>query len=139
MKKIILESTFDPSHDHLEVVNTGLHEFNLAQLGESLIYNYFKVLVIAKAQDGSVVGGIHGDMGWDWLHIDTLWVDKNRRGQGIGSKLLKKVEKEAISKGFYGSHLETTEFQAVNFYIKNGYKVFGTLEGKLYIRFLCRN
>jgi len=130
MKKIIIETTFDPPHDHLEAVNNGLHEFNLAQLGERSIYNYFKVLVIAKAQDGSVVGGIHGNMGWDWLHIDTLWVDEKYRRQGIGSNLLKRVEKAAISKGFYGSHLETTEFQAVNFYSENGYEVFGTLEGK---------
>lgn len=130
MKKIILETTFDPPHDHLEAVNNGLHEFNLAQLGERLIYNYFKVLVIAKAQDGSVVGGIHGNMGWDWLHIDTSWVDEKYRRQGIGSNLLKQVEKAAISKGFIGSHLETTEFQAVDFYIENGYEVFGALEGK---------
>lgn len=107
-----------------------MHEFNLAQLGETLIYNYFKVLVIAKAHDGSVVGGIHGDMGWDWLHIDTLWVDEKYRGQRIGSDLLEQDEEAAISKGFHVSHLETTEFQAVDFYLKDGYEVFGTLEGK---------
>jgi hypothetical protein len=27
-------------------------------------------------------------------------------------------------------HLETTSFQALDFYLKNGYEVFGQLEGK---------
>ena len=130
MEKLRIETTLNPSNEHIKIINKGLHEFNLAQLGKTVIYNYFKVLVIAKEQDGSVIGGIHGDMSWDWLHIDTLWVDEYYREQGIGSHLLNQVEKEAISKGFYGSHLETTDFQAVNFYLKNGYEVFGTLEGK---------
>jgi len=130
MKSIKTETIFNPSQDNLEIVNSGLHDFNLAQLGEKLIYNYFRVLTVAKDHDGKVVGGVHGDMGWDWLHIDTLWVDENCRGQGIGSDLLKQIEAAAISKGFYGSHLETTDFQAVDFYLKNGYDIFGELDDK---------
>jgi hypothetical protein len=44
--------------------------------------------------------------------------------------LLKQIEAEAIAKGFHGSHLETTDFQAVDFYLQNDYEVFGELEGK---------
>jgi ribosomal protein S18 acetylase RimI-like enzyme len=59
-----------------------------------------------------------------------LWVNEKYRGQGIGSDLLKEIEAAAMTKGFYGSHLETTDFQAAEFYRKNGYEVFGELEGK---------
>jgi len=75
MKNVKTETIFNPSQENLEIVNSGLHEFNLAQLGEKFIYTYYKVLTLAKNQDGTD-GGIHGDMGCDWLHIDTLWVDE---------------------------------------------------------------
>jgi hypothetical protein len=35
-----------------------------------------------------------------------------------------------MSKGFLGSHTETADFQALDFYLKSGYEVFGKLEGK---------
>ena len=130
MKNIESETIFDPSQENLAIVNQGLHAFNLAQLGEEIVSTYFKVLIIAKDRDGTVVGGAHGEMYWEWLHIDTLWVAEQHRGRGIGSDLLKQIEAAAISKGFYGIHLETTDFQAVEFYRKNGYKIFGELEGK---------
>ena len=130
MKSMKIETILNPTDEDLAVVNHGLHMFNLAQLGEKIISTYFKVLVLAKNGDNSVVGGISGEMYWDWLHIDTLWVDENDRGQGIGSGLLKQIESIAILEGFFGSHLETTDFQAVGFYRKNGYQIFGELEGK---------
>jgi len=130
MKNITTETLFDPSLENLSIVNQGLHAFNLAQLGEEIISIYFKVLVIAKDQEGSIIGGIHGELYWEWLHIDTLWVDEQYREQGIGSDLLKQIEASAVSKGFYGCHLETTDFQAMEFYRKNGYEIFGELDGK---------
>ena len=130
MKSMKIDTILNPTDENLEIINHGLHVFNLAQLGEKIISTYYKVLVLAKNGDNSVVGGISGEMYWEWLHIDTLWVDENDRDQGIGSELLKQIESVAISEGFFGSHLETTDFQAVGFYRKNGYQIFGELEGK---------
>ena len=50
------------------------------------------------------------------------------RGQGLGSILLGEVEREAMEKGCHLVHLDTFDFQAKEFYEKNGYSVFGTLE-----------
>ena len=42
----------------------------------------------------------------------------------------KLMEDYAISKQIKNAHLETTSFQAVDFYKKNGYEIFGKLNEK---------
>jgi GNAT superfamily N-acetyltransferase len=130
MPSLKYETVFDPSQKNLAPIDQGLHEFNVAHLGQEMIDNYHTVMVVARDGDGTVVGGVYGEMFWDWLHINTMWVAEDHQGHGIGTRLLKQIEKAAVSKGFYGSHLETTDFQALGFYLKNGYEVFGELEGK---------
>ncbi len=95
-----------------------------------MIYDYHRVGIFAKDEVGTVIGGIHGELCWGWLYIKSLWVEKSHRGQGIGKELLQLIEEAAVSRGFFGSHLETTGFQALDFYLAQGYEVFGELEGK---------
>jgi GNAT superfamily N-acetyltransferase len=121
---------FNPADEDLAVIDRGLHAYNLAHLGEEVIYHYHKVAILARDARGTVIGGIHGELAWTWLHIDTLWVDEDHRGAGVGSDLLARLEAAALVKGFYGAHLETTNFQARDFYLHHGYEVFGELEGK---------
>jgi hypothetical protein len=42
---------------------------------------------------------------------------------------LQKVENDAIKLGANIAHLDTFDFQAKDFYIKQGYEIFGILEG----------
>jgi predicted N-acetyltransferase YhbS len=51
------------------------------------------------------------------------------RGQGIGSRLLKLGEEVALKRGCKIAVLFTFSFQAREFYEKQGYKVFGQLDG----------
>lgn len=124
------ETRFQFDADTIEPLESGLHEYNLAHLGEEVIYRYHRVAVLAYGPEGRVAGGIHGEMFWDWLYIHTMWVEDRLRGQGIGTQLLERIERAATEKGFYGSHVETTDFQALEFYRRNGYEIFGVLEGK---------
>ena len=66
--------------------------------------------------------------GWNCVAIDILWVDCVNRKKGIGSKLLAEVEELARGKGAQLIHLDTFDFQAKDFYIKQGYEVFGKLQ-----------
>ena len=50
------------------------------------------------------------------------------RGLGYGSALLKEVERIAKEKGCNLVHLDTFDFQAKGFYIKQGYEIFGVLD-----------
>jgi ribosomal protein S18 acetylase RimI-like enzyme len=65
-------------------------------------------------------------IGWEWLFVDNLWVHDDLRGQGHGRDLLARAERRALEHGCHSAWLDT--FQALGFYEKCGYSVFGTLE-----------
>lgn len=83
-----------------------------------------------KDENDCVIAGINSLMYcWGMLYIDVLFVDENHRGQQLGRLLLRKTEIEAKSMGATLSHLDTFDWQARGFYVKQGYEVFGILEG----------
>jgi len=127
---MFFDATLDPLREDLARIDGGLHEYNREFLGEEIVANSHRVMVALRDDGGELIAGIHGELYWDWLHIKTLWVTKERRGQGIGRELLRRIEQAALQNGFRGSHLETTSFQALDFYRKAGYEIFGTLDGK---------
>ena len=51
------------------------------------------------------------------------------RGRGMGTAVMDAAEAEARRHACVGVHLETTDYQALPFYEKRGYRVFGVLEG----------
>jgi ribosomal protein S18 acetylase RimI-like enzyme len=127
MTNLDFETVFDPSREVLESLWHGLDGFNRSVLGG---YDYARLAVVVRNEDGDVIGGLCGDLLWDWLHVQCLWVDEGLRDRGVGTKLVRMAEDAAVSKGIDNIHLETTSFQALDFYLKNGYEVFGQLEGK---------
>lgn len=84
--------------------------------------------LFAYGPDRQPVGGLFGEVGRGWLHIDILWVNESRRHRGLGGKLLGRAEAEALAVGVDRGYLETTSFQARPFYEKLGYEVFAQLE-----------
>ena len=75
-----------------------------------------------------MIAGILGGTYWGWCHIDILWVDEKYRKTGIGSKLLKATEEEAIRRGCHSVHVDTMSWQAPEFYKKHGYRIIGELD-----------
>lgn len=84
--------------------------------------------VMLRAADGSLAGGLLGLTLWDWLYVSTLWVAEALRGQGYGARLLATAEAEAARRGARRAHLDTLSFQALPFYLKHGYQVWGQLD-----------
>ena len=62
------------------------------------------------------------------LNIDWLWCRESIRGQGYGTQLIKAMESHALSNGINHIKLETADFQALGFYQKLGYSIYGELE-----------
>ncbi|WP_183093815.1 GNAT family N-acetyltransferase [Nocardioides stalactiti] len=85
------------------------------------------VAAYAVDDDGTLLGGCIGTTEdvWQWLTIDVMWVDPERRGDGIGRDLLAAVEDEARARGCHWSKLNTWEFQAPDFYERCGYVTYG--------------
>lgn len=106
-----------------------LVEYNLSQVPKTQDISYVWINKIVENDDKEIVGGILAKMYcWNVIYIDALWIDENYRNCGIGTKLLKEIEKIAIKESCNLIHLDTFDFQAKDFYIKNGYEVFGVLD-----------
>ena len=114
--------------EEIDRVHDKILKFNLEQvpLQQSKPFIYLDYVVKDKNQ---VLGGIKAILYyWNMLFINVLWVDEQCRHHRYGSALLKRVEEEAIRSGSTLSHVDTFDFQAKDFYIKNGYEIFGVLK-----------
>ena len=113
-----------PQDEELDALRIGLSGYNTAQAGTHLRE---RIASFIKDAQGKVLGGIVADIKWGWLHVDWLWIDEGIRKDGWGARLLATMEQYASDKGIIHFHLETTSFQALPFYQKQGYTVFGEL------------
>lgn len=121
----IIESTKEDN----EVILKGLVEYNLSQVPSKQKENFMPINRSIKDENGEVIAGIISVMyGWNCLYVDILWVSENHRKDGLGSKLLKEVERVAKENGCKLIHLDTFDFQAKDFYLKHGFEIFGVLD-----------
>lgn len=123
---ITLESSTSP--DDLKAVHDGLRDYNRSQLGFDAGDVYQMLNLIVRANDETVTGGLLGETYWDWLHISILWLHEDLRGQDLGSDLMRMAEAEAVKRGCHSAFVDTMSFQALPFYEKLGYTVWGQLE-----------
>ena len=82
-------------------------------------------------EDGEIIGGCIAEAyeyHWSRMFLNTLWVDERWRRHGIGSVLLREVERIAREKGCRVVTLGTASYMARPFYEKHGYTVFTTLK-----------
>ena len=113
-----------PTENEIKYIRDALNQFNSEKVGED---SHTPLNIVEHDENGNTIGGILGGTYWGWMYIDVLWVHENHRHKGIGSKLLREAEKEAISRGCHHVHLDTMSWQAPEFYRKQGYEVIGTL------------
>jgi GNAT superfamily N-acetyltransferase len=88
----------------------------------------YRGLAIVARSGETIIGGLLGHTNWNWLFIRQLWIEEAFRGSGMGSRLLRAAEAEAIARGCAHAHCDTFEFQALPFYQNLGYEIFGQLE-----------
>lgn len=117
-----------PDQNEEEEIDDMLMVYNLKQVPPAQEEPFVKICRCARDENGNLLGGVLAySVLWNVLHIVTVSVKKEARGLGIGKRLLREVEEEAGRQGCYMAHLDTFDFQAAEFYEKNGYKRFGTL------------
>lgn len=88
----------------------------------------FQDLTVLSRRDGEIVGGLFGYTHWNWLFIKQLWVAAAFRKRGLGRSLMRSAEQEAHRRGCLHAHCDTFDFQALPFYQKLGYHIFGQLD-----------
>lgn len=75
-----------------------------------------------------ICGAVSGTLTTQNFHVNGLVVEKKYRGQDLGSQLLMAIERQGIEAGAKVLTVSTQCFQALNFYKKHGFKVFGELK-----------
>jgi len=121
---IVVVETIANQQD-IAAVGAILNDFNSEQ---GLVFNPQSLSVfIRDNESGRVIAGLKGSTHWDWLRIKLLAVHKAARKNGFGTKLIEAAEKEAIQRGCKFAFVDTYSFQALPFYTKCGYEVFGEL------------
>lgn len=119
---ITLEKT--PNLDDVRCIQEGLQAYNHRYAPHD---NYQPLAVFLRTADQTLVGGLLGETYWGWLHISIFWVHESVRGQGYGEQILATAEQEAIRRVCHRAHLDTMSFQALSFYERHGYTIFGVL------------
>lgn len=114
----------NPGDSAWGIIGQGINEFNTQHAGEE---KSKRLCFVVQNSAREVVGGVIALVYWNWLYIDLMWLKDGLRRRGFGHRLLEQVEQEARHHGARHVHLDTFSFQALDFYKKYGYRVFGEL------------
>lgn len=122
MYKVVID--YAPTEADNAVIREGIIAFNENILG--VRDKAFSIFL--KDEQGKVFGGMQAFLGTESIYIDVLWVEGDLQKQGYGTKLLEAAEREAIKNKCIFSLVDTWDFQAEGFYLRNGYERIGELE-----------
>lgn len=119
---------FISTDQECEYISDEIMRFNGRQVPfTQKVTPIFKKYVIKNKNE--IIAGINAVIyHWGILFIDELFVSEAYRDNNLGSYLMKKVEDEAKELGATLSHTDTFDFQDKDFYLKQGYEIFGVLE-----------
>lgn len=114
-----IERQIPPSASDAKVVSDGLsHEdFQAKGFGP---HEHFGLFIKAE---GKVVAGPTGFHYFGATYIDTLWIERDYRKQGLGTQLMREAEKCAQENGCAFVHLTTMDWEGLSFYQKLGYSL----------------
>ncbi|MDY3024761.1 GNAT family N-acetyltransferase [Streptococcus pluranimalium] len=87
-----------------------------------------KEYLLTKEEGGNLLAVLQAIQSIETVHIKSLVVAKAAQGKGLGSQLLLELEEAARQNGVTSITLSTKSYQAKEFYLKNGYQIYASLE-----------
>ena len=87
--------------------------------------NWIPLGIFLRDEQGVLVGGFTGGTYWGWLYVARLWIEESARRQGLGTRIMRSAEEEALRRGCHHACLETHD--ALEFYQGLGYAIYGKL------------
>src|SRR5687767_13333824 len=113
---------FPAKSSELKALDEAITDFNTQVLPQLPRAKISRLDFTAKNEENELLGGIQSySVNWGILHVELIYVYESYRHHGIASKLLQHVEQIARQHKCYLSHLDTFDFQAKEFYLKQGY------------------
>lgn len=115
-----------PDQEAKAEAGAALYRYNIERTGVA-----DRTPIGAKLSDrtsGRVLGGLWGRTELGLLFLDMFFLPEEVRGHAQGGRLLSAVEEEARKRGCKRAVVETSSFQAPEFYKRHGYEEFGRVE-----------
>jgi GNAT superfamily N-acetyltransferase len=122
-------SSDSPSEEEAGFIHDRLEEHNREQTNGEYDEPGTEISLVLKGPEGIVVGGITASTVLRVMHLEALWVAKEHRKQGHGSRLVLQAERIGFERGCIASQTQSFSFQAPGFYQKIGYQVLGIYDG----------
>lgn len=107
-------------------VEERLYDFNMDETG----YRDGLDLGFVVEDAGEMVAAAAGYTWGGICEVKTLWVHRERRGNGLGSALMARAIEEARARGCRLMFLSTYDFQAPEFYERLGFECIATIPDK---------
>ena len=120
---ISLTDSLNPTD--VEEIKQGLDSYDASQ---GATVDWVPLALFARDAEGVIIAGLTGSTYWGYLYVGRLWTEDRFRNRGLGSRLLAQAEQEAQKRGCHSVHLMTGSFNALPFYQKRGYFIFGELQ-----------
>ncbi len=112
--------------DDGEYIDDKLVEYNWSQVPAAHDFAYIGRRIPGD-DGGPAAAGFARVNFWNIAFLEMLWVEEPRRNQGMGSRLLSDIEREAKKNGAYIVLADARDWN-VDFFRKLGYTVYCTLE-----------
>lgn len=94
-----------------------IYEYNAATTGYRDAESFWAV----EERAGAIAAGVNGYTWGGCCYVSYLWVSESERGKGVGSELLRAVERHAREKRCRLVLVSSHSFQAPEFYARRGY------------------
>jgi ribosomal protein S18 acetylase RimI-like enzyme len=121
--------TIESTEKQIDFIDDKICEYNESNVPFELSIPSSKLNRHIQDDNGNIIAGVNCIYySWKCIYIDALWVKEEYRNTKIGSQLLTEIEETAKEYDCHMVHLDTFDFQAKDFYIKQGYDIYGVLD-----------
>ncbi len=121
-----IEVFHEQKQEVFDALVSGVRYYNQEHMGEE---KSKPLMLVVRDNEGRLIAGVAGRTIYFQLLIEVLWVDRKKRGEGLGTKLMKQLEAEAKKRGCIAAQVDTLSFQAPDFYKRLGFKIVGKVCG----------
>jgi GNAT superfamily N-acetyltransferase len=122
----------DPADPACDRVRQWLREHNWAANADYMRLwqqpeNDARPLIVLAEDDHAVIGGLLAETQFTWLKISIIAVHPGFRTRGVGAALLAEAERLAGARGCRHVYVDTMEYQAPHFYLRQGFTIAGEI------------
>jgi len=117
--------------EEIKRMNLGFDELSLEEGVELESSDRFSFVALKGSTFIGCSSGLafkNGDIYSGWFFLTDLYVEKEHRSNGLGTKLLKALEKQMVSLGIKHVWLWTSGYKSLKFYHRHEYKNFTEME-----------